>query len=428
MNEIKEISERLGFEVPSNESCSFFSNEYSPEIKELISDNTARLNCLLYKGDNKLVLSELQESLNELVDFCYIDPPYNTQNSFIYDDKRVSRNSNLYGSHACWMRFMLVRLVLVKSLLKETGIIAISIDDYEQPYLRLLLDNIFGENKFIANIAVCRSKNGKGTNGNNIAVNHEYVLIYGKSKKSKILGLCDIDENLYNKEDAYGKFKTDGLFRKKGDDSLREDRPNLYYPLYYDRYGNVFTEKKHADLKEVYPVDSKGIARRWLWGKDKAHSESQKLYASKGGVVYVKNYFVPEKRRKIRTLWNDNKYLTERATKEIKKIYGSKIFDTPKPLGLIEDLISSCSKNDALIIDFFAGTGTTAHAAYNLNQLDRGNRKVILVEKPHKILNSHVAFKKGFRVISDITEKRLDWIYKQDSNYKYYVICKNHNY
>ena len=129
---------------------------------------------------------------------------------------------------------------------------------------------------FIANIAVCRSKNGKGSNGNNIAVNHEYVLIYGKSEESKILGFCNANETSYNKSDAYGKFKTDGLFRKKGDDSLREDRPNLYYPLYYDRNGNVFTEKKDTDLKEVYPVDSKGIERRWLWGKEKASYESWK--------------------------------------------------------------------------------------------------------------------------------------------------------
>ena len=150
-----------------------------------------------------------------------------------------------------------------------------------------------------------------------------------------------------------------------------------------------------------------------------------KLYASKNGTVYVKNYLVPEKRRKIRTFWDDNKYLTERATKEIKQIYGCKIFDTPKPLGLIEDLIYSCCKNDALIIDFFAGTGTTAHAAYNLNRLDRGNRKVILVEKPQEISNSHIAFKKEFRFISDITEKRLDWIYAQDSSYKYRVICQS---
>ena len=154
MNEIKEIYKRLGFEVPLSENRSSFSNEYSQATKELISCNTVSSDCLLYKGDNKIVLNKLQKTLNELVDFCYIDPPYNTQNSFIYDDKRVttghqiSKNNNFLGSHYCWMEFMLIRLVLIKSILKNTGIIAISIDDREQPYLRLLLDNIFGENQF----------------------------------------------------------------------------------------------------------------------------------------------------------------------------------------------------------------------------------------------------------------------------------------
>ena len=410
MNEIEEISRRLGL-MP-------LSNDHSTENVS-ISVNTTNASCVLYKGDNELVLGGLQKELKSYIDFCYIDPPYNTQNSFIYDDKRVANSAGLFGSHSEWMKFMLGRLVLAKELLKETGIIAISIDDYEQPYLRVLLDNIFGENNFLANITVCRSKNGKGSNGNNVAVNHEYVLVYGKSKKSKILGLNDHDDASYNKEDDHGKYKTDGLFRKKGDHSLREDRPNLYYPLYFDKDGNVFTEKKHDSLKEVYPVDSKGVERRWLWGKDKATQESWKLYASNAGTIYVKNYFTPEKRRKIRTLWDDNKYLTERATNEIKKIYGSKVFDTPKPLGLIEDLIYSCSDENALILDFFAGTGTTAHAAYNLNKNDQGNRKVILVEDNQKISEKHSAFKKGYKLISDITEKRLFWINEQDVNYEY---------
>lgn len=410
MNEIEEISRRLGL-MP-------LLNDHSTENVS-ISVNTTDASCVLYKGDNELVLGGLQKELRSHIDFCYIDPPYNTQNSFIYDDKRVANSAGLFGSHSEWMKFMLSRLVLAKELLKETGIIAVSIDDYEQPYLRVLLDNIFGENNFLANITVCRSKNGKGSNANNVAVNHEYVLVYGKSKKSKILGLNDHDDASYNKEDDHGKYKTDGLFRKKGDHSLREDRPNLYYPLYFDKDGNVFTEKKHDNLKEVYPVDSKGVERRWLWGKDKATQESWKLYASNAGTIYVKNYFTPEKRRKIRTLWDDNKYLTERATNEIKKIYGSKVFDTPKPLGLIEDLICSCSDENALILDFFAGTGTTAHATYNLNKNDQGNRKVILVEDNQRISEKHSAFKKGYKLISDITEKRLFWINEQDANYEY---------
>ena len=410
MYEIEEISRRLGF-MPLVIDHS--SNNVSTSV------NTGDKDCVLYKGDNEHVLDCLQTDHRGLVDFCYIDPPYNTRNSFIYDDRRVSNEPGAFGEHSAWMQFMLTRLVHAKRLLKETGIIAISIDDYEQPYLRVLLDNIFGGKCFLANIAVCRSKNGKGSNGNNVAVNHEYVLIYGKTDKAKILGMNDHDDNSYNKEDSYGKYKTDGLFRKKGDHSLREDRPNLFYPLYFDSHGNVFTEKKFENLNKIYPIDSKGVERRWLWSKDKAATDSWKLYASNGGTVYVKNYLNTEKRRKIRTLWSDNQYLTERATNEIKNIFGAKIFDTPKPLGLIQDLIFSCSENDALILDFFAGTGTTAHAAFNLNRLDDGSRKVILVEDSQKISEKHLAFKHGYRVISDITEKRLSWLSDQDPAYIY---------
>lgn len=413
MNEIERVTQKLGF-IPcsKNHNVTNFSND------DFFSSQS---DCILFKGDNEHVLTGLQGNFNSLIDFCYIDPPYNTRNSFIYNDKRVSPNFSLFGSHATWMQFMLSRLILVKSLLKDTGIIAISIDDYEQPYLRILLDNIFGEDNFIGNIAVCRSKNGKGSKGNNVAVNHEYILIYGKSTQSKIIGFNNSDDSLYKKIDSYGKYKIDGLFRKKGDHSLREDRPNLFYPLYYDDQGNVYTEKEHDNLKITYPLDSKGIERRWLWGKEKSTLDSGKLYASPKGVIYVKNYFSPDKRKKIRTLWNDNKYLTERATNEIKNIFGDKIFDTPKAVDLIADIIECCCNNDALILDFFAGSGTTAHSAYMCNLLDKGNRKVILIEHMQEISKKHIAHKKGFQYIADITEKRLEWISNQDKNYQYDV-------
>ncbi|WP_281649169.1 site-specific DNA-methyltransferase [Parendozoicomonas sp. Alg238-R29] len=407
MNEIEEISRKLGF-MP-------IFKPFSEKREVCFSSSDA--SCILLKGDNEDALNLLQSDFLGSVDFCYIDPPYNTKNSFIYDDKRITKEPNLFGSHAAWMQFMLNRLVLAKKLLSETGIIAISIDDYEQPYLRLLMDQIFDESNFITNITVARSKNGKGSSSNNVAVNHEYVVLYGKSKKSKVLGLDNSDDSLYNKEDLHGKFKIDGLFRKKGEHSLREDRPNLFYPLYFDTHGHVYTEKKQDDFKTVYPIDSKGIERRWLWGLDKAKSESWKLYASPKGVVYVKNYFTPEKRVKIRSLWDDNRYLTERATNEIKEIYGVKVFDTPKPIGLIEDLIYSCTNEDSIIIDFFAGTGTTAHAAYNLNSLYNEKRKTILVESCSEIPVKHTAWKKGYRNISDITSARLKWLSDQDCTF-----------
>lgn len=376
-----------------------------------------KVDCTLLRGDNLDALALLSSLNNPFVDFCYIDPPYNTKNKFIYNDTRIGNSSEVFGSHSEWMSFMLPRLVAAHSVINERGFIAVSIDDYEQPYLRLLLDKIFGEENFVGNIVVCRSKNGKGSN-KGIAVNHDYVVVYSKSNQAEVIGLGD-DETKYDQQDIHGRFKVDGLFRKKGDASKREDRPNMFYPLYYDELGRVFTKQTHSNQKEVYPVDSKGIQRRWLWGRDKAELESWKLYASKNGVIYVKNYSSHDKKIKIRSFWDDNKYLTERATSQIKDIYGEKIFETPKPVELIEDLILSLSRKDSVILDFFAGTGTTAHAAHNLNLTDSGSRKVILVEQDFKISDAHVAFSYGYRTIADITEARLQYISKDQSSYRY---------
>lgn len=394
------------------EQPSLFESSNVPPLGEELKNNDGLLLC----GENSTYLENMVEE-NISINFCYIDPPYNTQNKFIYNDDRVSEYSNIWGNHAGWMSFMLPRLYLAKELLSDDGIIAVSIDDYEQHYLKVLLDRVFGEENYLGNIVVCRSKNGKGSKAG-IATNHEYVILYRKSNVGKIRGLPDYS-GVYDCEDEYGRYKKDGLFRKKGDASKREDRPNMFYPLYYDKDGKVFTENVTGDLNSVLPKDSKGVERRWLWGKEKATTDSWKLYASPKGVIYVKNYASPEKRIKVRSLWTENRYLTERATNEIKEIYNNKVFDTPKPIELIEDLIDACCEPNSTILDFFAGTGTTAHAAHNLNKVDSGRRKVILVESTDEIPSRHEASKSGFKNISEITETRLQYIQNLDTEYIY---------
>ncbi|MDD5717115.1 MAG: site-specific DNA-methyltransferase [Sulfuricurvum sp.] len=409
LNEIRQLATLLNIQ-------GVFPTEKSKTASKPIKND----DCQLYCGDNLILLYQLLDTYESKIDLCYIDPPYNTKNKFIYNDSRTSKKTSCFGTHSSWMEFMLPRLILAKQLLKDIGIIAVSIDDYEQPYLRILLDNIFGEENFIGNLVVSRSKNGKGGK-KNIAVNHEYVILYGKTNSANISGHLD-DTSTYTKEDQHGIYKIDGLFRKKGDASKKEDRPNMYYPLYYDQNGAVYTEQQNHHCKIALPVDSHGIDRRWLWGKDKASKDSWKLFASENGTIYVKNYYSHNKKIKIRSLWDDNRYLTERATKEIKTIFGEKIFETPKPLGLLEDLIYSLSEKDSLIIDFFAGTGTTAHATNNLNQLDNGHRKTILIEQNEKISNEHLAKKMGFNYIADITKKRLSYIKSINPTFSYSII------
>lgn len=392
-----------------------------PPASREVSEKDVYGDCLLIKGDNLVALSMMAGQLESKIDFCYIDPPYNTGGKFVYHDKRQSSTHSVWGRHSEWMSFMLPRLVIARHLLAQSGIIAISIDDYEYAQLKILADNIFSSECHIATLVVRRSNNGKGGKLN-VAVNHEYVVLYGKTNAAILRGLPEENLESYDKNDIYGSYRVDGLFRKKGDASLREARPAMYYPLYYSQDGRVYTEKVTDDLREVYPQDSKGIHRRWLWGKEKATAESWKLFASKNGVVYVKNYNSKDKRAKIRSILDKLNYLTERATNEAKEIFGERVFETPKPLSLIKDLIDCCSNDDSIILDFFAGTGTTAHAAYELGRNSKTKRKTILVEHKHPISDKHAAARGGFTNTAEITEHRLRTLKSNDSNYSYNVI------
>lgn len=367
--------------------------------------------CRLLRGDNLQWLSSLLAAPSPGFDFCYIDPPYNTGQQFVYSDAFKSSDQRApWGRHTGWLRFMLPRLAAAHALLEPHGILAVSIDDRAAAPLKMLMDAVFGEARCIATLVVVRSKNGKGSRPH-VAVNHEYVLLYGRSDAAHVSGLQEVDSTSYDKVDAHGRYKVDGLFRKKGDASLRSDRPNLYYPLYYSTRGEVFTTEAREGLRVAWPVDAKGVERRWLWGRDKAAEESWKLLASPGGVVYVKNYDAADKRVKLRSVLDSSAYLTDRATSETKAIFGEKIFETPKPIALIRDLADACCANPAArVLDFFAGSGTTAEAIQELNARDGGRRTTVLVEQDAAIPDGHVAARRGHRTIADITMARLEHV------------------
>lgn len=388
-----------------------------------LSINWEQNDVTLFLGDNLISLKKLFLNGSEIVDLCYIDPPYNTGSNFIYADNRKSLEVGLFGSHEAWIQFMLPRLVIIRELLKESGVIAISIDDYEFPYLKILMDRIFGEKNFIGNIVVCRSKNGKGSK-KNLASTHEYLLIYGKSNKTVLRGESD-EDTIYDKADAYGQYRIDGLFRKKGEGSLKSERPLMAFPL----YANLKTGEVSVDPREgwekVLPQDSKGVDRRWLWGESTTRERIWQLYSSKNGVIYVKNYAGKEsgqKRKKMRTIWNDPAFYTERATNEITSIFGKKIFDTPKPIEFIKKIIDGMCEENALILDFFAGSATTAHAVYELNKMNGANRKCILMESTDQIPTSHLAYSAGYKKIADISIARLEYIRNKDNEFKFQVL------
>lgn len=415
---ISKLAKTLGLnvehDVPTNKDSAYCVNKFLQ----------GQSDTQFFIGDNLAFLQELAIHSSQVVDVCYIDPPYNTGSKFIYQDTRKSSNHPLFGSHAAWMSFMLPRLFWAKELLKTSGVITISIDDYEVAYLKLLMDRIFGEENFIASVIVCRSKNGKGSK-KNVATNHEYLLVYSNSSDASLIG--EVDESAYPKSDEYGSFRTDGLFRKKGDASLRTDRPNMYYPLYFDGISGKVSVDPIEGWEVVYPTDSKGTERRWLWGRETARNRQWQLFASKRGVIYVKNYASQgnePKRRKIRTIWSDTSFYTERATNEITEMFGSKIFDTPKPIDFIKKIIDVCGEKDAVVLDFFAGSGTTAHAVYSLNKGDSGSRKCLLMEKDIPVPDNHAAKKAGYEKISDIVTARLNKIKEFDEGYSFTCISR----
>jgi adenine-specific DNA-methyltransferase len=363
----------------------------------------------LLGGDNFTALLRLYYA-GITVKAIYIDPPYNTGKNFIYNDK-FNGLDGMFKHQTAWMNFMLPRLLLARELLEPTGVVFVSIDDNVQAYLKILLDWVFSPANFIAQFVVVRSKNGRGSS-KNVALSHEYAIAYGKSNHVTFRGRMQQEDitKKYTQEDEYGRYYCPGLFRKKGEDSRREDRPNMYYPLYYTPDGKVYLEPGEG-RQEVYPKDSNGVERRWLWGRQTAQVNSHKLFAGKSGTIYVKEYHNKDKRSKVRTVFDSPVYYTETATNEIKKIYGDKIFETPKPIRLIQDLLDLVEmKNDDVVLDFFAGTGTTAEAVSVLNQSDDICRRTILVESNALIPKSHVAYENGYRKISDITYARLRYI------------------
>jgi adenine-specific DNA-methyltransferase len=371
--------------------------------------------CNLLCGDNLMSLKKVSATLCEKVGLCYIDSPYNTGKQFIYDDSRKDDVHPVWGEHAAWMRFMLPRLVLMKDLLREDGVVALSIDDNALAPLKMMLNVVLGSNNFLGNIIVSRSSSGKASDLNVVST-HEYLLVFGKTDKVRLPGFLDLGEG-YTRSDEYGHYKINGMLRQKGQGSLRSDRPKMYFPLYYNSDGRVY-DSGGPGLTEVFPVDSNGVERRWAWGAKKVSSSLHLLKASPSGVVSIKTYHHPKKRVKVRTLWVDVNYYSSVGTNEIKSIYGDKIFDTPKPVRFLADIIESMSQPNDLMLDLFSGSGTFAEAAHKVNSSDNGNRKVLLLESVTSIPVDHVAIKMGYTRICELTEKRLSHI-KEKSSFRY---------
>ncbi|MFP6335393.1 site-specific DNA-methyltransferase [Helicobacter pylori] len=357
---------------------------------------------ILIKGDNLDALKILKQSYSEKIKMIYIDPPYNTKNeNFIYGDDFSQSNEevlktldyskekldyikNLFGSkcHSGWLSFMYPRLLLAKDLLKQDGVIFISIDDNECAQLKLLCDEIFGERNFVACCPVVSNRGGRDYGG--IAITHEYILIYQKEFEEKSLNLLVETDKKFQYEDKNGFFNLMEL-RNRNIKFNSKNRPNLYYPFYVDlskvdenNLYDISLENKKGFV-EVYPLKSQGINTVWRWGKEKAlkylNLEIKAKKKQDGNFMIVQKYRSVLKRQ--RSIFDDVSFVTEKGSNAVKDLFnGVKVFDYPKSPFFIKRLIEISSsleigenEND-IILDFFAGSGTTAHAVLESNKSD----------------------------------------------------------
>lgn len=360
-------------------------NKYIPVLKEVENKKIENDgdNNILIEGDNFHSLCVLNYTHRESIDVIYIDPPYNTGNrDFIYNDNYIEIEDGY--RHSKWLNFMYKRLKIARNLLKDTGSIFISIDDNEYAQLKLLCDSIFNTNNYIGTFIVNAAPNGRDYGA--MAKQHEYCLYYAKdinkvySKKIK-----DYDKK-FTYSDENGGFNIHPLYNSNVAFTPK-NRPNLYYPFFVNpnkKIGEVFFEislKKEKGYIEVYPpISVKGDAQFvWRWGKEKANLNLNKeIVGYKVGDEYRIVQKMRHSEKLIRSLLMDTKFSTRRGTAELEQIIGEKTFSYPKPKELIKTLIEASCPEEGIILDFFAGTGTTGQAILELNEEDKFDRKFII--------------------------------------------------
>ena len=346
------------------------------EILSLFDNLDEELDGRLIHSENYQALNTLKDKFREKVKCIYIDPPYNTKNDdFIYKDEY---------RHSSWLSMIENRVLVSKELLDIDGLFFSSIDENEVSNLNTLLETVLGER---INIIVVKNNPKGRALDRYLSTSHEYLLCYAKNQ-TKLSGIEKDEEQLkeYGLEDSFGeKFRLLEL-RNTHKQFNRETRPNLWFPIYIeDETGNISLENDKNRI-EVFPKWDDGLEGCWTWGKAKVEQENKYLIGRKIGSrwkIYRKDYaskngesatFTPK------TIWENSSFTTDNAQKAIDDIFGSRVFQSPKPHKLIGTSFELSSSSSDILLDFFAGSGTTAHAVINLNREDGGRRKYILVE------------------------------------------------
>lgn len=395
----EDVAKRCDSELPLlKEDCA----------KEIVFNPSLPYNIII-EGDNYHSLYALSFTHKKSVDVIYIDPPYNTgkKKEWKYNDNWVDENDKY--RHSKWLSFMSKRLRLAKNLLKNTGVIFISIDNNEVAQLKLLCDSIFGDKNFCGQI-IWRKKSGGGQTDDFFVTEHEYILCYRRTS-----AFVWMDETIpmsskgYKSEDEKGKYRLVKL-AKWGSAAKREDRPTMYFSL------------KSPDKKRIYPIAPDGTPGRWRVGKKtmKALIDGGLVEWSKDDddiwTPYEKIYYDGDD---VKTLKNRSIYYyvaeTGDATRLLTKIFGKKdVFENPKPIELIKELLSH--SQNAIVLDFFAGSASTGHAVLEMNKEDGGNRRFILCTNNENNICTEVTYPRIEKVIKGYSN--IEGI---SANLKYYT-------
>ncbi len=329
-------------------------------------DNTLSEN-LIIKGNNLLALHTLKKQFQGKIKLIYIDPPFNTKsaaNTFTYNNT---------FNHSAWLTFMKNRLEIARNFLIEDGILVVAIDHYELFYLGVLLDEIFGRENRIGVISVAHNPGGRQDDAF-FPTAHESMLFYAKNITRSKLNRLDMSQkkiSQYRCSDSFGNYKLRG-FRRSGNNSKREQRPKLFYPIYYNpATRHLDLEHRHNSVK-ILPIDEKGVERCWRWGQKTLIKRIEKYIEvkTKGTRydIYIKEREDDYLGEKPKTLWLDSKYTGQTATNELKKLFGDKVFSYPKSPFLIKDVVKICTEERDIVLDFFAGSATTAAVAHKMNR------------------------------------------------------------
>jgi adenine-specific DNA-methyltransferase len=395
------------FEKESENALPVLKEVKSKEIK---TDPSKPTNILI-EGDNYHALSVLNYTHQGKIDVIYIDPPYNTGNkTWKYNNQYVEKDDAY--KHSKWLSFMLKRLCLSKNLLSMNGIILLTIDDHELFNVGILMDEVFGEQNKLGVICIVNKADGR-SDDEFIATAHEYMLVYSKNKKMAKINEINLDADQLGKtyplSDEVSNYKLKPLM-SQGVDSLRKDRPKMFFPIYYSLEKNSLSLKQEdSKFVEILPVDPKGIERRWGSGYTRVDEliSLGELVAkeSKEGKYTIHRKVRLKPTTKTKSFWNDPKHnAAAHGTKLLQAILGkNRAFDYPKSLYAVIDSIAITSKKDSVILDFFAGSGTTGHAVMKLNDQDGGSRQYILCTNNENNICLDVCIPRLTNVISGYT-------------------------